>query len=419
MTPSSSTFVSRRKRLYQRLDDGFLAVVPSSSVKSSSADAAHPHVPSKNLFYLTGITQPRTWLLAWRVPGGEVRERLLIDRYDEHYAKWVGTQLSPEEASEISGVEDVAFNENVPARIDKLLGKKQLQTIWLDFPLDGISGLTGARNGLAGRLASAYPHLRIGRLSEEVFRLRMIKEPGELERMRKAIELTRKGFERALARLRPGMMEYEFEAEMRYQWLLAGERQVAFQPIVAGGGRATCLHYVDNDHRLEDGQLLLLDFGAQYGLYNADISRTVPVSGTYTDRQRELVSMVIAIQARAIELLRPGIPHRQWNEEVNEAWAEMLADAAIIESPDDLEQVYYHRIGHHIGLDTHDESLAHLELEPGMVLTVEPGLYLTEEGIGIRIEDDVLIGEDGENTVLSRDFPRTPDQIEALMAGGD
>ncbi len=419
MTHRSATYVSRRKRLYERLEEGFLAVVPSSSVKSSSADASHPHVPSKNLFYLTGVTQPRSWLLAWKVPGGEVKERLLIDRYDEHYAKWVGGQISPEEATRISGVEDVAFNENVPARIDKLLVKKQLGSVWLDFPLDGISGLTGARSGLAGRLASAYPHLELHRLSEEIFRLRMVKEPGELERMRKAIDLTRRGFERALSKLAPGMMEYEFEAEMRYQWLLAGERQVAFEPIVAGGERATCLHYVDNDNVLEEGQLLLLDFGAQSGLYNADISRTVPVSGRYTDRQRELVSMVVAIQARAIELLRPGIVHARWNEEVNEAWARMLADAGIIDSVDDLEQVYYHRIGHHIGLDTHDESLAHVNLEPGMVLTVEPGLYLAEEGIGVRIEDDVLIGEDGENTVLSQDFPRTPDQIEALMAEGD
>ncbi|MFO7948833.1 MAG: Xaa-Pro aminopeptidase [Candidatus Fermentibacteraceae bacterium] len=415
MTTSSSIFVSRRRRLYERLGDGFLAVVPSSSVKASSADASHPHVPSKNLFYLTGITQPRSWLLAWKTPGGEVKERLLIDRYDEHYAKWVGAQISPDEATELSGVEDVAFNENVPAQLDRLLVKKQLGSVWLDFPLDGISGLTGARSGLAGRLASAYPHLELRRLSEEIFRLRMVKEPGELEQMRKAIELTRKGFEHALSRLGPGMMEYEFEAEMRYQWLLAGERQVAFHPIVAGGGRATCLHYVDNDNVLEEGQLLLLDFGAQYGLYNADISRTVPVSGKYTARQRELVSMVIAIQARAIELLRPGILHSQWNDEVNEAWAEMLTDAGIIDCPDHLDQVYYHRIGHHIGLDTHDESLAHVELEPGMVLTVEPGLYLAEEGTGIRIEDDVLIGEDG-NTVLSADFPRTPDQIEAIMA---
>jgi Xaa-Pro aminopeptidase len=418
MTQDSSIYTSRRRRLYARLGEGFLAVVPSSSVKSSSADASYANVPSKNLFYLTGVTQPRSWLLAWKVPGGEVEETLLVDRYDEHYAKWVGTQLSPEEATELSGVENVAFNEGVEARIDKLLVRKQPETLWLDFPTDGIAGLTGARNGLAGRLAAAYPHLRLRRLSEEIFRLRMYKDEGEIRQMRRAIELTREGFESALARLRPGMMEYEFEAEMRYRWMLAGEREVAFPPIVAGGGRAACLHYVDNDHPLEDGQLLLLDFGAQHGLYNADISRTVPVSGRYTDRQRELMELVLAIQRKAIGLLRPGIRHARWNEEVNEAWGEMLSGAGVIDSPDDLATVYYHRIGHHIGLDTHDEHLAHEELAPGMVLTVEPGLYLSEEGVGIRIEDDVLIGEDG-NTVLSQDFPRSPDEIEALMAGGD
>ena len=416
MTPESPVYIDRRRRLYKRLGEEFLAVVPPSSIKSSSADASYSNVPSKNLFYLTGVTQPRSWLLAWKVPGGEVEEKLLVDRYDEHYAKWVGGQLSPEEATGVSGIENVAFNENVRAQLDRLLVKKQLETLHVDFPLDGVSGLTGARSGLAGDLRRAYPHLKLNRLSKEIFRMRMIKEPGELEEMRRAIELTREGFQRALSRLKPGMMEYEFEAEMRYQWLFAGERRVAFPPIVAGGERATCLHYVDNDNRLEDGQLLLLDFGAQSGFYNADISRTVPVSGTYTPRQRELVNLVVEIQRRAIELLRPGILHSQWNSEVNDAWAEMLVEAGIIETVEDLDSVYYHRIGHHIGLDTHDESLAHVPLQAGMVLTVEPGLYLAEEGVGIRIEDDVLIGEDG-NTVLSEDFPRTPDQIEALMSG--
>jgi Xaa-Pro aminopeptidase len=236
--------------------------------------------------------------------------------------------------------------------------------------------------------------------------------------MRKAIELTGKGFERALRALKPGMLEYQFEAELLYEFMLGGEKVPAFQPIVAGGSRATCLHYVDNDKPLEDGTLLLLDFGAKYEYYNADITRTVPVNGHFTPRQRELVELVIEVQEEAIRLLRPGKLHSEWNKEVKDFYASRLLERGMIDTEEEIEKYYYHNIGHHIGMDTHDENVLSDRLGAGMVLTVEPGFYSEEEGIGIRIEDDVLIG-DAENVVLSSSIPKTPDEIEELMRGGD
>jgi Xaa-Pro aminopeptidase len=243
----------------------------------------------------------------------------------------------------------------------------------------------------------------------------MIKDASELELITEATELTRKGFEAAAKKLKPGMNEREFEAELIYEWAKEGEKTPAFPAIVAGGSRATCLHYVSNDTDLADGELLLVDHGAMKNFYCADITRTIPVNGKYTPRQRELMEMVLEIQAKANELLRPGKLHREWNDEVIEAYKEIMIRRGEIEEPEDISNFYYHGIGHHLGLDTHDENVSDFPIAPGMVFTIEPGFYSAEEGIGIRIEDDVLVGET-ENTVLSAAFPRTPDEIEAMMA---
>jgi len=415
---SPEAYEERRRKLLENMPEQFAVIVPPSASKPSSADAHYHYTPNMNLVYLTGMDQPRTWLVIHRRKGMEVREDLFIDAYDENYAKWVGTVLTKEEASERSGIEKVSFNGGVEKWIDRLIVRWGIEDVWVDFPLSGLSGEPGFRLGTVNRLLNAYPHLDFHRLSPEIFRLRMIKEPGEIEKMKEAIQLTDRGFRRALRALGPGMIEYQFEAELLYEFMRNGEKVPAFHPIIAGGSRATCLHYNDNDRALEDGTLVLLDFGARKDYYNADITRTFPVSGRYTDRQRELVEMVIEVQEEAIRLLRPGKLHSEWNSEVKDFYAELMRKRGIIQELDEVEKYYYHNIGHHIGLDTHDENVISDELQAGMVLTVEPGFYSEEEGIGIRIEDDVLIGEDG-NIVLSKEIPRTPGEIEAVMGGGD
>jgi len=406
----------RRRRLVEILPEDFLAVVPPASAKPSSADASYPYVPSMNLVYLTGIDQPGTWLVLHRKRGGEVREDLFIEPYDEEHAKWIGTVLTREEASAASGVANVSLNAGVGKHIDRVLTKSGAGSVWADFPVAGISGIPGTRHAFALKLRDAWPHLPFHRLSDAVFRLRMRKEPGEIAMLRKAIDITGSSFLGALRGLRPGTGERAFETALLHGFMLGGGKRPAFEPIVAGGGRATCLHYSDNDRVLEDGALLLVDFGASAGYYDADITRTVPVNGRYTERQRELMEMVLAVQEEAIRLLRPGKLHAAWNEEVKAFYADLMLRKGLIADPAGIDRFYYHNVGHHLGLDTHDEACAGEELAEGMVLTVEPGFYSAEEGIGIRIEDDVLIGPES-NTVLSRDIPRTPDEIEAVMAG--
>ncbi len=414
---SSEIYSDRRQRLIKEMPEEFALILPPSTSKPSSADGHYPYTPNLNLVYLTGITQPRTWLVIHRRKNMDVREDLFIDAYDETHAKWIGSVLTKEEAQEKSGIENISFNTGVKKWIDRIIQRWGIENVLMDYPIAGVTGEKGSRLRFADELLAAYPHLNFGRLSRNVFRMRMIKDTEELDLLRQAIELSRKGFARALKALKPGMLEYEFEAELLYEFMRNGEKTPAFPAIVAGGSRATCLHYSDNDQPLEDGTMLLLDFGARKQLYNADISRTIPVNGKYTDRQRELVLMVIEVQEEAIRLLRPGKLHSKWNSEVEEFYARILMKKGLIEKEEDLKTFYYHPVGHHLGLDTHDENVISDKLQAGMVLTVEPGFYSEEEGIGIRIEDDVLIGEK-ENTVLSESIPKHPDEIEAIMAGG-
>lgn len=414
----SEVYVNRRNRLVEMMPEEFLIVVPPSTSKPTSADGQYPYTPNLNLVYLTGIDQPGTWLVIHRRKAMDAREDLFINTYDETHAKWFGTVLTKEEAAERSGVVNISFNSGVKKWIDRIINRWGIENVWIDFPVAGITRDSGKRLEFANDLISSYPQLNFNRLSGDVFRLRMVKGSEELETMKKAIALTRKGFLRALKALKPGMLEYEFEAELLYEFMKNGEKIPAFPAIVAGGSRATCLHYVDNDKPLDDGTLVLLDFGARKDYYNADISRTFPVNGKFTERQRELVEMVIGIQEEAIRLLRPGKLHSEWNSEVKKFYAEVLMEKGITENEEDIEKYYYHNIGHHIGLDTHDENVISDELKAGMVLTVEPGFYSEEEGIGIRIEDDVLIG-DRRNTILSADIPKYPEEIETVMKKGE
>lgn len=412
----ADTFVQRRKRLIESIDGDYCIVIQASSSKPTSADGMYSYTPSRNLYYLTGVKQENSVLIMWRLKGREPKECLYISPYDEEYAKWFGTVLTKEQGVEISGIQRIVFTGSEDRFLDKLVSREKLSSFYFDWHNCGLSGLPGKRLAYVNKFKQMYPDLAVKSISDKIFALRMIKDEDELAVIKDAINLTQKGFESAAQKLVPGMNETVFEAELLYSWAKEGEKVPAFSAIVAGGSRATCLHYVSNNTDLADGELLLVDHGAMKNLYCSDITRTIPVSGKYTARQKELMEMVLEIQAKANELLRPGKLHREWNDEVLEAYKEIMLRRGEIKEPEEISNFYYHGIGHHLGLDTHDENVSDLPIAAGMVFTIEPGFYSAEEGIGIRIEDDVLVGET-ENTVLSADFPRSPDEIETMMAG--
>jgi Xaa-Pro aminopeptidase len=403
----------RRRRLLEMLPTGSLAVVPPTSVKHASSDASHRYAPSRNLFYLSGMEQDNSWLLMYRNSSGETGEILFIEPFDPEYEKWFGRRLTKEEASAISGVKDVRTDGGVRGAMERLVARNFLESVYIDYPLAGLEKHPGTRQRFALEIRDAWPHISHGRLSGFVHRMRMVKDDYEISELRRSIDVTGKAFAAALAALRPGAKEYEIGAEMMRAFIFEGACE-AFPTILAGGARATCLHYVENRQVLQAGWLLLMDFGAGSGLYSADITRTVPVEGRYSSRQRKLMEIVIEAQAEAIRLLRPGILLTDWNTSWNEFYARRLVEEGVIAEPSALDSVYYHRVGHHLGLDTHDEAVLNTPVQPGMVLTVEPGLYIAAEETGIRIEDDVLVGAD-VNTVLSSGIPKSPDDIEALM----
>ncbi len=412
----SEMHADRRRRLLENLPPATLAIVPPSSVKQSSADASHRYSPNRNLLYLTGIAQENTWLLMFKDAEGAPGEVLFIEPFDPEYEKWFGRRLTKEEASALTGIGDCRTDEGWRAAVERVVSRLFLKEIFIDYPVSGISRSPGSRQRFALEMRDAFPHLQHGRLSGLINQLRMVKDDHEISMLRKAIDITGSALARALPGLRPGMRECEFEGELVRTFLGMGGEE-AFPTIVAGGPRATCLHYDENSQVLEEGWLLLADFGASFGYYSADITRTAPVSGRFTARQKDLMEIVLTVQKEAIRLLRPGRTVGAWNTEVAAFYADLLLEKGEITEKPELEKLYYHRTGHHLGLDTHDEAVLDMPLAPGMVLTVEPGFYSAKDGLGIRIEDDVMVGAE-ENTVLSADVPRTPEAIEELMRGG-
>ena len=270
----------------------------------------------------------------------------------------------------------------------------------------------------AKELREKYPAMAVRDLYPIFGDLRLIKEPYELEKMRKAMDITRMGVEAMMANARPGMMEYEIEAHFDFTLMQHGAREKAFQTIAAAGERGTILHYTKNNGQTKDGDLLLVDCGAQVDWYNGDISRTFPVNGKFTERQKLVYNIVLGGQQKVIDAIRPGQPFSRLNEILEEHYLEALKEIGLVKTMADVAKYYYHGVSHYLGAETHDIGrYTERVLQPGMVLTVEPGLYIEEWGIGIRIEDDAMVTEDGCE-IMTKDMIKTVEEIEAFMAKG-
>ena len=324
--------------------------------------------------------------------------------------------MTADEAQEISGIDDIAYIDTFEQTFADYVFKNMIKTVWLDlenrdWDADFYPGLR-----FAEELIRRYPALRIADLYPVFSDLRLLKEDWELERMRRAMDITRLGIEEMMRQAKPGMKEYEIEACFDYVLKKNGVQQKAFQTIAAGGARGTILHYVGNDQPVADGELILIDAGAQVDWYNGDISRTFPVNGKFTERQKLVYEIVLEGQQKVIEAIRPGVPFASLNELLKEHYFEELKKIGLVETEADVAKYYYHGVSHYLGAETHDIGrYAERTLQPGMVLTVEPGLYIEEWEIGIRIEDDVLVTEHGRE-VMTADMIKTVEEIEAFMA---
>lgn len=412
-------YINRRQRLMEGKKGPSLVCIFSGSAPMRSADEAYPFCVDRNFYYLTGIDRENMVLVLYKDHNDTVHERIFIPPYDAFLAKWVGGRMRGEEASAVSGIEDVAdcgtFTEAVANFLERYRGMGRIR-IYLDLWRYDAKQTDTQAHQFAAWIQRRYPAVKINEIYGDLTAMRAVKDETELAHMRRAQQTTGAAIAAMLRYAKPGMNETEIEGAFDFGLMRQGCREHAFPTICAAGPRATTLHYSSNNCVAEDGQLVLVDLGSAEHHYCADISRTFPINGTFTDRQKEIYNMVLEAQRIVEAAAKPGMTMRELNQLVVEYYETRLDGLGLRKDGRGVSDYYYHGVSHSLGLDTHDVgTIREMTLRPGMVITNEPGFYIEEEGIGIRIEDDLLITEDGAVN-LSAAIPKTVEEIEAIMA---
>ena len=416
MEQLAGVYAARRKAVLDVMGANSLMVLYSGESVPASMDEGYPFEANHHFFYLTGLRR-ENMALVMSTSSAEPKTILLIEEPVPAMERWTGRRVTKEEAQEISGIADVRYIDSLPGVISRFMTREWVESAWFDCYRDAMGDVDSYNMQKAKAFAKAYPTVTLRNAHPVIAKLRMRKDESELACMQEAIDQTGRALHHVLTRLAPGQMEYQAQAEFEYAIRYGGAEGTAFATIAGSGLNGCMLHYGTNHCRMEDGSLLLMDLGAKVRGYCADITRTYPVNGRYTPRQKEIYDIVLAANRAVAKAARPGMTLAQLNDICKQTLAEGLIRIGKMESAEDIGRYYMHGVSHHLGIDTHDATGPDvLELAPGMVITDEPGLYIDEEAIGIRIEDDLLITEDG-CTVLSEAIPRTTEEIEAIMAG--
>lgn len=404
-----------RNNLLDKIKDNSMVILFAGKAIQKTGDQNYPFTPNRNFYYLTGIKEEEHILVMSKINGVK-SSKLYIKDINLELEKWNGKTIRKEEAIEVSAVDEVKFKSQFDADIHGMITMKEEINLYLDLERLGLSGNKKISHKFANEIVIKYPQVRVNNIYSKIGELRLRKSDEEVEKIKKAIEITKSGIERLMTEARIGMKEYELEAYFDFNCKLKGATDLAFTTIAAAGKNATTLHYIDNNAELKDNDLILFDLGAEYNCYNADISRTFPVNGKFTVRQKEVYNSVLKVNEEIIKSIKPGMRYKDINEKATDLIADECIKLGLIEDKKDVKKYYYHSIGHSLGMDTHDIETPHRDItfEPGVVFTVEPGIYIEEEGIGIRIEDDILVTEDGAIN-LSSDIIKTVDEIEAFM----
>ena len=417
-------FQNNRQRLTAQLPEGALAILNSNDIMPTNADGTLGFCQNSDLYYLSGIDQEDTVLLlfpAARDP--KHREVLFVRETSELLAVWEGAKLSKEEARSVSGIQSVFWLSDFDRILRDLMFEAEVVYLNLNEHLRASSPVQTRDSRFIEDLRHRFPLHNYARLAPILYRLRMVKSPEEVDAIREATLTTAAGFRRLLSFVQPGVKEYEVEAELMHEYIRGRSRGFSYPPIIASGASACVLHYVENNATCQDGELLLLDVAAEYANYRSDMTRTIPVNGRFTPRQREVYNAVLRVLRVCTTMLRPGVMPHEYLAEVNKIMEQEiirlgLIDAEAVENQDPEKPLYrkyfMHGVSHHIGIDVHDVHDARVPYAEGMVLTVEPGIYIREEGFAVRLENLILIGKDG-NEDLMKDVPIEADEIEQLM----
>jgi len=420
----SSLFSGNRKRLAALLHTSGMAVVNSNDIMPTNADGTMAFRQNSDLFYLTGINQEETILLLCPgAPEKHLKEILFIREPNELLEKWEGHKLTKKEATALSGVETVIWLSDFKKIFHHLMVMGGVSSVFLNtnehYRSDVVVESRDAR--FIEWCKANYPLHRYERLAPLLASLRSVKSRLEINLMAEACRITEKGFRRILKFVRPGVKEYEIEAEYLHEFVRNRSRGFAYQPIIAGGKNNVILHYTENNRECKAGELVLLDVAAEYANYNSDLTRTIPVSGRFTKRQKDVYKSVLKVMREAMSMMGTSVVYFDYHREVEKIMASELVRLKLMtkkeftkEISSSLRKYYYHGTSHMLGLDVHDVGNMHEKMKLGSVWTVEPGIYIKEEGFGIRLENNVVIEKRGV-TDLMKTIPLDPDEIEDLM----
>ena len=417
-------FIHNRKRFAAAMEKNAIAIFNSNDELPANGDALYPYRQSSDLYWLTGIEQEDTMLVLFPDnPDKKYREVLVLVRPNELKEKWDGHRLRAKEAQDISGIPTIVWLDTLDGMLQPWV--HLADTIYLNTnENDRKANLVPVRDyRYAEDMRKRYPLHQYRRSAKILNKLRAVKTPEEIAVMQQAIDITEKAFRRLLSFIHPGVMEYEIEAEILHEFLRNRATGPAYSSIIASGDRARTLHYISNNQECKSGELVLMDFGAEYGGYCADLTRTVPVSGKFTKRQKEVYNACLHLHRYAASILKPGITLMDYTDKVGEEATKQFVKLGLIKKADlknedkdnrAYRKYLYHGISHHLGIDVHDLGPRVTPVQPGMVFTVEPGIYIEEEQMGIRIENNFWIAKNG-NKDLMKNIPITAEDIESLM----
>ncbi|MCI0751597.1 MAG: aminopeptidase P family protein [Flammeovirgaceae bacterium] len=423
---NKSLFINNRKRLVKELKSNSLALFNANDIMPTNADGTMRFRQNNDLFYLSGVDQEESILLICPdMPDKKYREVLFLRETNEMIATWEGHKLTKEEAREVSGIQTVLWLSEFHKLFHHLMAMGGVEHVYLNtnehYRSEVVVETRDAR--FIDWCKTRYPLHTYERIAPIMGKLRCVKSNEEVDVMQEASNITEKAFRRVLKFVKPGVKEYEIEAEFIHEFVRNGSRGFAYEPIIASGANSCVLHYVENNQACKNGDILLLDVGAEYANYNADMTRSIPVNGKFTKRQKEVYNAVLHVMREAMKLLKPGTVYFDYHREVQRIMESELIKLKLIDRTDLKNQhpdkplfmkYFMHGTGHMLGLDVHDVGSMYQKMQQGMVWTVEPGIYIKEEGLGIRLENNIVITKTGLIDLM-KNIPIEAEEIEELM----
>lgn len=422
---NNKLFTKNRAKFTAQMKPKSIAVFNSNDIFTTGADSNLPFEQHSDLLYLSGADQEESILLLFPdAINQNHREILFLTETNEHIAIWYGAKYSKEEAKEVSGIQTIYWLSEFKKVFYDLMTEAETIYFNTNEHYRQAVELESREDRFIKKCKADFPAHKWEKSNQILQEIRGTKEPEEIAIIQTACDITEKGFRRILPFVKPGIMEYEIEAEFMHEFLRNRSKNFAYTPIIASGYSACVLHYIDNNKECKDGDMLLLDVGAEYANYSSDMTRTIPVNGRFTDRQKAVYSAVLRVKNEATKMLAPGVIWAEYQKEVGRIMSSELIGLGLIdkndvknENPDwpAYKKYFMHGTSHHMGLDTHDYGALKTPMKAGMVFTVEPGIYIPEEKMGIRIEDDVVVNKSGEPFNLMRNIPIEIEEIEELM----